>query len=153
MMEKSFVIKNKLGLHARPAALMVQTAGKFKSKVKIFKDEQEVDGKSIMGLMTLAACAGTSLKIVADGVDEKEALDSMGRLIESGFIGFGGLVESTDLAHKLQRGRLDFILCSRRFEIVKRMDIPAHRYHLAFRRPGRLVSAMPALLHQFVPDC
>jgi len=66
-------------------ALMVQTAGKFKSRVKIVKDEQEVDGKSIMGLMTLAACAGTSIKIVADGADEKEALGAMGRLIESGF--------------------------------------------------------------------
>ena len=85
MMEKVFVIKNKLGLHARPAALLVQTASKFKSKVKIIKDGQEVDGKSIMGLMTLAACAGSSLKVVADGEDEKEVIDSMGRLVESGF--------------------------------------------------------------------
>ena len=84
-MEKVFVIKNKLGLHARPAALLVQTASKFKSKVKIIKDGQEVDGKSIMGLMTLAACAGSSLKVVADGEDEKEVIDSMGRLVESGF--------------------------------------------------------------------
>ncbi len=85
MMEKVFVIKNKLGLHARPAALLVQTASKFKSKVKIIKDEQEVDGKSIMGLMTLAACAGSNLKVVADGEDEKEVLESMGKLVESGF--------------------------------------------------------------------
>jgi len=85
MTDKTFVIKNKLGLHARPAAMMVQTAAKFKSKIKIVKDEQEVDGKSIMGLMTLAACAGSNLKIVADGTDEKEAVDTMGKLIESGF--------------------------------------------------------------------
>lgn len=84
-MEKTFVIKNKLGLHARPAALMVQTAGKFKASVKIVKDGQEVDGKSIMGLMTLAASAGTNLKIVADGQDEAAALDAMGKLIENGF--------------------------------------------------------------------
>jgi phosphocarrier protein HPr len=85
MLEKPFVIKNKLGLHARPAALLVQTAGKFKSKVKIIKDEQEVDGKSIMGLMTLAAAAGSSLKIITDGEDEKDALDCLGSLVESGF--------------------------------------------------------------------
>ena len=63
----------------------MQTASKFKSKVKIIKDEQEVDGKSIMGLMTLAACAGSNLKVVADGEDEKEVLESMGKLVESGF--------------------------------------------------------------------
>jgi phosphocarrier protein HPr len=85
MIDKTFVIKNKLGLHARPAALMVQTASKFKSKVKIVKDSHEVDGKSIMGLMTLAACAGSGLRIIVEGEDEKEALNSLGNLIESGF--------------------------------------------------------------------
>jgi phosphocarrier protein len=85
MMEKVFVVKNKLGLHARPAALLVQTASKFKSRVKIIKDGQEVDGKSIMGLMTLAACAGSSLKFIADGEDEQAVIDSMGKLVESGF--------------------------------------------------------------------
>jgi len=85
MLENEFIIKNKLGLHARPAALLVQCAAKFKSKIKIVKDGQEVDGKSIMGLMTLAASIGTSLKIVADGEDEKEALAAMKALIEGGF--------------------------------------------------------------------
>lgn len=85
MQEKVLKIKNKLGLHARPAALMVQTAGKFKSKIKIVKDAQEVDGKSIMGLMTLAACAGTDLRIIAEGEDEAEALNALGALVESGF--------------------------------------------------------------------
>ena len=85
MQERTFVIKNKLGLHARPAAVMVQTAAKFKSKVKIFKDAQEVDGKSIMGLMTLAACAGSSLKITAEGEDEVDALNALSALVESGF--------------------------------------------------------------------
>ena len=85
MQERTFVIKNKLGLHARPAAVMVQTAAKFKSKVKIIKDGQEVDGKSIMGLMTLAACAGTALKITADGEDESAALNALAALIENGF--------------------------------------------------------------------
>jgi len=85
MQEQDFIIKNKLGLHARPAALLVQCANKFKSKIKIVKEGQEVDGKSIMGLMTLAASAGSSLKIIAEGEDEKEALDSIKKLIESGF--------------------------------------------------------------------
>ena len=85
MQEKDFIIKNKLGLHARPAALLVQCAAKFKSKIKIVKDGQEVDGKSIMGLMTLAASAGSSIIIIADGEDEKEALGSISSLIESGF--------------------------------------------------------------------
>jgi len=85
MQEKTFKIKNKLGLHARPAAQMVQTAAKFKSKIKIVKDSHEVDGKSIMGLMTLAACAGSDLKIVAEGVDEAEAINALGALVENGF--------------------------------------------------------------------
>lgn len=85
MQEQDFIIKNKLGLHARPAALLVQCANKFKSKIKIVKEGQEVDGKSIMGLMTLAASTGSSLKIIAEGEDEKEALDSIKKLIEGGF--------------------------------------------------------------------
>ena len=85
MVEKIFVVKNKLGLHARPAAMLVQTAGKFKSQVKIIKDGQVVDGKSIMGLMTLAAAAGTNLKITIDGPDEQEAMDAMTSLIDGGF--------------------------------------------------------------------
>jgi len=75
MQERTFIIKNKLGRHARPAAVMVQTAAKFKSKVKIVKDGQEVDGKSIMGLMTLAAANGTNVTIIIDGQDEGEAAD------------------------------------------------------------------------------
>jgi phosphocarrier protein HPr len=85
MQEKTFIIKNKLGLHARPAAIMVQTASKFKSKVKLIKDGQEVDGKSIMGLMTLAACAGSAIKIVVEGEDEIDTLNALAALVESGF--------------------------------------------------------------------
>ena len=85
MLEKQLVIKNKFGLHARPAAVLVQTAAKFKSKIKIIKDTQEVDGKSIMGLMTLAASAGSTITLVADGEDETLALQTLEHLIESGF--------------------------------------------------------------------
>jgi len=85
MRENVLVIKNKLGLHARPAAQFVQAAGKFKSHIRIFKDDQEVDGKSIMGLMTLAACYGSNLKIMAEGEDEDSAVETLSKLIESGF--------------------------------------------------------------------
>lgn len=85
MQEKDIIIKNKLGLHARPAAQLVQAASKFKSKIKILKDDQEVDGKSIMGLMTLAACCGSTLRVLAEGDDEVEAMESVSKIIENGF--------------------------------------------------------------------
>ncbi len=85
MKEKKVVIKNKLGLHARPAALMVQTASQYKSRIKVLKDEQEVDGKSIMGLMTLAASAGSTLRFVVDGEDETLAIDALEELVQCGF--------------------------------------------------------------------
>ncbi len=85
MQEKTLTVRNKLGLHARPAAMMVQTASRFKSKIKIFKGDQEVDGKSIMGLMTLAAAVGSTLRIVADGEDETQATEALAKLVETGF--------------------------------------------------------------------
>ncbi len=85
MLQKDVIIKNKFGLHARPAAVFVQTASKFKSKIKILKDSQEVDGKSIMGIMTLAANAGSTITLVADGEDESQALEVLDKLIEGGF--------------------------------------------------------------------
>lgn len=85
MTEKDFIVKNKLGLHARPAALFVQTTGKFKSTVKVRKGDQTVDGKSIMGLMMLAAEEGAKLTIIADGADEKDVLDSLQGLFDNKF--------------------------------------------------------------------
>lgn len=70
MIEKTFVISNRLGLHARPASLFVKTTSRFASSVKIVRDGNEIDGKSIMGLLMLAAGPGTELKVVADGPDE-----------------------------------------------------------------------------------
>ena len=83
--EKKFVIKNKLGLHARPAALFVQTANRFKCEVEIVKGRQKVNGKSIMGVITLGATHDTQLMIVADGPDEREALDALEKLFENRF--------------------------------------------------------------------
>jgi len=85
MTEKVFTVRNKLGLHARPAALFVQTTGRFKSSVKVSKGGQEVDGKSIMGLMMLAAEEGASVKVLVNGPDEKEVLSALERLFLSRF--------------------------------------------------------------------
>lgn len=85
MQEKRLVIQNKTGLHARPAALFVQTANKFASQIKVAKEDREVDGKSIMGIMMLAAGKGTQIRITATGVDEKEALERLEELINNKF--------------------------------------------------------------------
>ncbi|MCL2485644.1 MAG: HPr family phosphocarrier protein [Endomicrobia bacterium] len=85
MKEKLITVSNKMGLHARPAALLVQTTSRFKSSVKILKDDFEVDAKSIMGVMTLAAASGYELKFVADGPDENEVLDAVEKLFNNGF--------------------------------------------------------------------
>jgi len=85
MTERAFTVKNRLGLHARPAALFVQTTNKFKSSVKVRKGDQEVDGKSIMGLMMLAAEEGSILTIRADGLDENDVLAGLHQLFEDRF--------------------------------------------------------------------
>lgn len=85
MTEKEFIVKNRLGLHARPAALFVQTTTRFKSSVKVRRNGQEVDGKSIMGLMMLAAEEGAQLLIRADGPDESEVLELLSKLFADRF--------------------------------------------------------------------
>ena len=85
MKEKIIKVINKTGLHARPAAMLVQTTSKFNATVKILKDDYEVDAKSIMGVMTLAAAPGSELKFTADGPDETEVLDALEKLFSSGF--------------------------------------------------------------------
>ena len=86
MLEKDIKVVNKMGLHARPAAMLVQTASKFNSSIKIFKDDFEVDSKSIMGVMTLAAGPGSVLKFSADGPDENAALEAIESLFNKGFM-------------------------------------------------------------------
>lgn len=85
MIKKELTIKNKTGLHARPAALLVKTTGKFKSEVFISKDGYKVNGKSIMGVMTLAAESGSVIEISVDGPDEKEAMIALEDLINNKF--------------------------------------------------------------------
>ncbi|MCK4524303.1 HPr family phosphocarrier protein [candidate division WOR-3 bacterium] len=85
MITKEIKIKNKLGLHARPAALFVKTASKYISSIKIKKNDTEIDGKSIMGLMMLAAESGSKLIIMIDGEDEGNAMNALIKLIEGNF--------------------------------------------------------------------
>lgn len=85
MVEKQITVKNRAGIHARPAALIVQTAGKFESQIQIAKDSEEINAKSIMGIITLGAGYDTELKISADGPDEQEAVDALVRLFDNRF--------------------------------------------------------------------
>ena len=85
MHEKNIVIVNKLGLHARAAAKFVTLASTFASNIQLAKDGQQVNGKSIMGVMMLAASQGTELKLIADGQDESEAIQRLSELIEHRF--------------------------------------------------------------------
>ena len=85
MIERDFEIKNKLGLHARAAAKLVHVAARFSSDIKIRKGDEEVDGKSILGILLLAAGRGSTIKLKADGPDERDALDAIEKLIEAKF--------------------------------------------------------------------
>lgn len=85
MVKRTTRIVNKLGLHARPSALLVTTAGRFQSEVHFTKDGLRVNGKSIMGVMMLAAEKGSEITIEAEGPDEDQAVDALITVIESGF--------------------------------------------------------------------
>ena len=84
-MERTIQIVNKLGIHARPAAEIVKTAARFKSEITIVRDDMEVNGKSIMGVMMLAAECGAEILIRANGPDEAAALDALAAVIADGF--------------------------------------------------------------------
>lgn len=83
--EKELQIKNKLGLHARAAAQLVKTANRFSSEVKVEKDRNSVNGKSIMGVLTLAATCGSQVKVTCEGPDAQDALAAIEQLIEDKF--------------------------------------------------------------------
>ena len=78
-------ILNALGLHARAAAKFVHTAGAFTAQIKVARGDREVDGKSIMGLLLLAAAQGSNIRITADGADESEAIAALCALVMRGF--------------------------------------------------------------------
>ena len=85
MTAKNVTVVNQLGMHARAAAKFVHLAAKFQSHIRVARDAREMDGKSIMGLLLLAAAQGTVITISADGYDEAEALAALRRLVERGF--------------------------------------------------------------------
>jgi phosphocarrier protein HPr len=83
--EKICTVRNKMGLHARPAAQIVQTANKFPCEVSLVKDGQTVNGKSIMGVLMLAAAKGTTILVRAEGDEAQACVDAIGELFDRGF--------------------------------------------------------------------
>ena len=82
---KELLVQNKMGIHARPAAMIVRITNKFKADVFVEKDEEQVNGKSIMGVMMLAAECGSTITITANGVDEEAAVAALAALVARGF--------------------------------------------------------------------
>lgn len=85
MCVKDVVIQNKVGLHARPATFFIQRANEFKSSIWVEKDERRVNAKSLLGVLSLGIIGGTTIKIIADGSDEAQAVNELVALVDSGF--------------------------------------------------------------------
>jgi phosphocarrier protein HPr len=82
---RDVTVVNQLGLHARAAARFVHLATRFHSQIRVARDTKVMDGKSIMGILLLAAARGTSITISADGADERDAVEALAQLVASGF--------------------------------------------------------------------
>ena len=85
MYVKEVTVQNRVGLHARPATFFIQKANEFKSSIWVEKDERRVNAKSLLGVLSLGIVGGTDIRIIADGLDEQLAVDSLVRLVENGF--------------------------------------------------------------------
>jgi len=85
MIEREVTIRNRAGLHTRPASMLVKTASQFDADVYLRRDNYEINGKSVIGVMTLAAEQGATLTLVVEGADEAEAADAIEALFEDGF--------------------------------------------------------------------
>ena len=85
MFVKEVEVKNQVGLHARPATFFIQKANDYKSSIWVEKDERRVNAKSLLGILSLGIIGGTTIKIIADGEDETEAVDGLIALVDSGF--------------------------------------------------------------------
>ena len=85
MFVKDVMVQNQVGLHARPATFFIQKANEFKSSIWIEKEERRVNAKSLLGIFSLGIVGGTSIRIIADGADEQQAVDALVELVESGF--------------------------------------------------------------------
>ena len=85
MYMKEAVVNNQVGLHARPATFFIQKANEFKSSIWVEKDERRVNAKSLLGVLSLGIVKGTAIHLIADGADEKEAVEALAELISSNF--------------------------------------------------------------------
>ena len=85
MTSRTVTVVNQLGMHARAAAKLVHLATRFQARVRVARDARQMDGKSIMGILLLAAACGSTITISADGADEQEALEALTALVQSGF--------------------------------------------------------------------
>ena len=85
MTSQAVTVRNQLGMHARAAAKFVHLATRYESRVRVARDRREMDGKSIMGILLLAAARGSTITISADGSDERDAVRALVALVESGF--------------------------------------------------------------------
>ncbi|MCC7243522.1 MAG: HPr family phosphocarrier protein [Acidobacteria bacterium] len=85
MISRDVIVPNRLGMHARAAARFVHTAARFESRVRVRRDARVMDGKSIMGVLLLAARQGTTITVSAEGADEQAAVEALVGLVESGF--------------------------------------------------------------------
>ncbi len=85
MIRKKIKIENKLGLHARPATMIVKTATQYRSDCRLIKDDMDINGKSIMGVMMLAAEYGSEIELVTDGIDEEHLMNELVNLFKSKF--------------------------------------------------------------------
>lgn len=85
MFSKEVVVQNQVGLHARPATFFIQKANEFKSSIWVEKDERKVNAKSLLGVLSLGITKGTAINIIADGLDEEDAVTALVSLITSNF--------------------------------------------------------------------
>ena len=85
MFFKEVMVKNQVGLHARPATFFIQKANEFKSSIWIEKEERRVNAKSLLGILSLGIVGGTTIKVIADGSDEQAAVNALVDLVDSGF--------------------------------------------------------------------
>ncbi|HAE52586.1 MAG TPA: phosphocarrier protein HPr [Ruminococcus sp.] len=85
MFVREVLVKNQVGLHARPATFFIQKANEFKSSIWIEKEERRVNAKSLLGILSLGIVGGTTIKVIADGADERAAVDALIDLVDSGF--------------------------------------------------------------------
>lgn len=85
MCSKEVLVQNQVGLHARPATFFIQKANEFKSSIWVEKEERRVNAKSLLGVLSLGIVGGVNIRIIADGADEQQAVDSLVDLVNSGF--------------------------------------------------------------------